>query len=118
VKRNGLPERIATVRQRLGLSQRRFAVRIGVSRNIVLRYEGGHGRPRTDTLERIAQLGGVSVDWLLGGDRQVAAPPERDPAWGEAVAWLRQAWRDPGRRETVVGVLKALAVKPRSAGPR
>ena len=29
---------------------------------VVLWYEAGHGRPRADTLERIAQLGGVSVD--------------------------------------------------------
>jgi hypothetical protein len=35
----------------------------------------------------------------------------------EAVDLLRQAWRDPGRRETVVGVLKALAAPPRSTGP-
>jgi len=62
--------------------------------------------------------GGVTADWLLRGDRPVAITLARDPAWGEAVAWLRQAWRDPGRRETVVGVLNALAAPPRSAGPR
>jgi transcriptional regulator with XRE-family HTH domain len=75
---DGLPERIAAVRVRLGLAQGRFAARVGVSRNALLRYEGGHGRPRADTLERIAQLGGVSVDWLLRGDRR---PPE-GPATG------------------------------------
>jgi transcriptional regulator with XRE-family HTH domain len=58
---DGLPERIAAVRHRLGLSQRAFATRAGIARDAVLRYEGGHGRPRADTLERIAQLGGVSV---------------------------------------------------------
>jgi hypothetical protein len=60
--------------------------------------------PRARTLDRIADMGGVTTDWLLRGDRPVAIPPARDPAWGEAVAWLRQAWRDPRRRETVVGV--------------
>jgi hypothetical protein len=73
---------------------------------------------RARTLDRIADVGGVSVDWLVRGDRPVPIPRCGSPAWGEAVAWLRQAWRDPGRRETVVGVLKALAAPPRSAGPR
>jgi transcriptional regulator with XRE-family HTH domain len=94
------------VRQKLGLSQGRFAVRIGVTRNIVLRYEGGNGRPRADTLERIAQLGGVSVDWLLRGDRR---PPEGPREWDDAVRLLRAAWREPSRRELVRRVLRALA---------
>lgn len=52
--KDGLPERIAAVRHRLGLSQCAFAARAGIARNVVLRFEGGHGRPRADTLERIA----------------------------------------------------------------
>ena len=74
--------------------------------------------PRARTQDRIAEMGGVMADWLLRGDRPVAITSALDPAWGEAVAWLRQAWRDPGRRETVVGVLKALAPPTRSAGTR
>jgi transcriptional regulator with XRE-family HTH domain len=92
---DGLPARIAAVRQR----------RVGVSRNAVIRYENGHGRPRADTLERIAQLGGVSVDWLLRGDRR---PPEGPREWDDAVRLLRAAWREPSRRELVRRVLRAL----------
>jgi transcriptional regulator with XRE-family HTH domain len=115
---DGLARRIAQVRQQLGLAQCVYAQRIGVSRGTVGEYEAGRLAPRARTLGRMAQVGGVTTDWLLRGDRPVAIPPARDPAWGEAVACLRQAWRDPGRRETVVGVLKALAAPPRSAGPR
>jgi transcriptional regulator with XRE-family HTH domain len=102
---DGLPKRIIAVRQGLGLAQRAFATRVGVSRNAVLRYEGGHGRPRADTLERIAQLGGVSVDWLLRGDRR---PPEGPREWDDAVRLLRVAWREPGRRDLVRRLLRAL----------
>jgi transcriptional regulator with XRE-family HTH domain len=102
---DGLPARIIAVRTRLGLAQRAFAARVGVSRNAVIRYEGGHGRPRADTLERIARLGGVSVDWLLRGDRR---PPEGPREWDDAVRLLRVAWREPGRRELVRRVLRAL----------
>jgi transcriptional regulator with XRE-family HTH domain len=52
-RRDTLPHRIATVRRRLGLAQRAFAQRIGVSRNAVIRYEGGRNRLRADTLARI-----------------------------------------------------------------
>jgi len=104
-ERDGLPDRITAVRQKLGLAPRAFAARIGVSRNAVIRYEGGHGRPRADTLERIAQLGGVSVDWLLRGDRR---PPEGPREWDEAVRLRRAAWREPSRRELVRRVLRAM----------
>jgi transcriptional regulator with XRE-family HTH domain len=102
---DGLPKRIAAVRQKLGFAQGAFATRVGASRNAVIRYEGGHGRPRADTLERIAQLGGVSVDWLLRGDRR---PPEGPREWDDAVRLLRAAWREPSRRELVRRVLRAL----------
>jgi hypothetical protein len=42
---------------------------IGISRNAVIPYGGGHLRFRAGTLERIAQLGGVSVNRLLRGDQ-------------------------------------------------
>jgi transcriptional regulator with XRE-family HTH domain len=51
--------RIALVRQRLDLSQDAFAARIGVTRNMVIRYERQGQRPRAETLDRIASAGGV-----------------------------------------------------------
>jgi transcriptional regulator with XRE-family HTH domain len=50
------------VRQKLGLSQRPFGARIGVSRNAVIRYEGGRNCPRAETLDRMAKLGGVTAE--------------------------------------------------------
>jgi DNA-binding transcriptional regulator YiaG len=48
---DGLPERIAAVRQKLGLSQPAFAARVGVTRNVVTRWEGGKHRPGTMKLD-------------------------------------------------------------------
>jgi DNA-binding transcriptional regulator YiaG len=39
--RNSLPQRIAAVRRRLGLSQRVFAERLDVGRNVVIRWSAG-----------------------------------------------------------------------------
>ena len=70
---SGLPERIAAVRQKLWLSQPAFSARVGVTRNVVARWEGGKHGLRAGRLDRIAKLGGVSGDWLLRGDSR---PPE------------------------------------------
>lgn len=102
---NGLPERIAAIRTRLGLSRPIFAARIGVSRNVVARWEAGTHGPRAARLERIAKLGGVSVDWLLRGEGR---PPVGHSEWDEAVRLLRAAWREPSRRALVRRVLRAL----------
>jgi transcriptional regulator with XRE-family HTH domain len=59
---------------KLGLPQRAFAQRIEVTRNVVIRWEGEHNRPRPETLDRIAKVGGVSVGWLLDGGRRERAP--------------------------------------------
>ena len=57
---SGLPERIAAVRQKLWLSQPAFSARVGVTRNVVARWEGGKHGLRAGRLDRIAKLGGVS----------------------------------------------------------
>jgi hypothetical protein len=70
-----------------------------------MRWEAGTHGLRAATLERIARLGGVSVDWLVRGDRR---PPEGPREWHEAVRLLRAAWRDPSRRELVRRVLRGI----------
>jgi len=103
--RDGVGVRISRVRRRLGLFQADFARRIGVTRNTAFLYERGR-IPRAETLARIAEAGGVTVEWLLRGRRKDALAA--DKAFAEAVEALRALWRDPGRRATVRSVLKAL----------
>src|SRR5262249_34801567 len=92
-RHDGLERRIAQVRRQLGLTQEAFARRIGVSRNAVGRYEAGTLALRATTLDRIADAGRVSTDWLLRGDRpSVTTVPGRDPAWTAAVTLLRRLW--------------------------
>jgi transcriptional regulator with XRE-family HTH domain len=86
---DGLPKRIAAVRNRLGLSQRAFAARLGGGRNVAIRWEGGYHRPSAARLRRIAKLGGVTVGWLLDGGE--GRGKRRDRQWEEAVSALRVA---------------------------
>jgi hypothetical protein len=65
--------------------------------------------PRTAVLDRIAQAGGVTAEWLLHGTAsERTAALRRDRGWQEAVDLLRQVWQDPNRRRAVVSVLKVL----------
>jgi transcriptional regulator with XRE-family HTH domain len=61
-------DRIRLVRDRLGLDQAALADRLRVGRTTLLRAERGAGRPRRRMLACLAELGGVSVAWLLHGD--------------------------------------------------
>ena len=107
--RDRLPQQIRAVRRGLGLSQGRFAERVGVQhRNVVNDWEAGRHRPRVQTLDRIARLGGVTVEWLLHGNGRRPIRSPEDAAWDEAVEILRTAWREPSRREAVLTLLKAL----------
>jgi transcriptional regulator with XRE-family HTH domain len=105
---DGLAFRIASVRRGLRLSQGAFGEVVGVSRNAVVTYEHGQ-TTRTAVLDRIAQAGGVTAEWLLHGTASERGPsPRRDQAWQEAVDLLRQVWQDPNRHGAVVSVLKVL----------
>jgi len=103
--RRTLGRRIARVRTHLHLTQGAFATLIGVTRNTAIRYELG-AIPRAEVLDRIAQHGGVTVEWLLHGPR--VGERSADKPWDEAVEALRAVWRDRTRRTAVMDVLRAL----------
>lgn len=70
-----LGPRIASLRRRAGLSQSELAARLRVSPSAVGMYEQGRREPSVDTLVEMAQVFGVSTDYLLKG-----APQERHEA--------------------------------------
>ena len=69
-----LTQRIKELRTRNGLSQAALADRLHVSRQAVTKWEAGRGIPDVDNLRAMAALFGVSVDHLLDGTGDGAAP--------------------------------------------
>ena len=59
--------RIASLRQGRGLSQAELAHRLNISASAVGMYEQGRREPSVDTLIALAQVFGVSLDYLLSG---------------------------------------------------
>ena len=60
-------ERLAIMRNRLGISQEEAASRIGISRNALSKYENGNNRISAEVILKFARLYDTSVDYLLLG---------------------------------------------------
>jgi transcriptional regulator with XRE-family HTH domain len=61
-----LTERLALLRKGKNLTQQDIAEAIGVTRPAYTAYESGSRKPEYDTLNKIADYYGVSIDFLLG----------------------------------------------------
>ena len=61
-----LSERLKRLRQSMHLSQEQLARLLGVDRSTISSYESNVRQPPLDTLSRIADVFGVSTDYLLG----------------------------------------------------
>ena len=61
-----LTERLKRLRQSMHLSQEQLARLLGVDRSTISSYESDVRQPPLDTLSRIADVFGVSTDYLLG----------------------------------------------------
>jgi transcriptional regulator with XRE-family HTH domain len=85
---------------RAGQSRAAFALAIGIDRSALtqLLSEGSTRLPRVDTLRRISERYGVSIDWLLGLSQDEALGTEIKPlleiteAQGEAEDTLLERW--------------------------
>lgn len=67
-----LGERIKYHRKRLGLTQEQLADRLGVSAQAVSKWENNQSCPDISILPELAELFGITVDELLGKERQGA----------------------------------------------
>ncbi len=66
----GFPERLKMLREEKGLLQRELAEKLNLSRVAITHYEQGTRFPEWDTLQGMADLFDVSVDYLLGRTEQ------------------------------------------------
>lgn len=67
-------ERIAWARERAGMNKNQFARELGTSWQHVDHWERGRTEPSLASMRRIAEVLGVSVDFLLGVRTDPALP--------------------------------------------
>lgn len=60
-------ERIAQLRQRKGLSQAKLATAVGLSASAIAMYEQGRREPSVSIIIALADVLGVTIDYLLTG---------------------------------------------------
>jgi transcriptional regulator with XRE-family HTH domain len=70
--------RLREERDRMGISQRELARRIGLSASMISQIESGQSKPSVSTLYGIVTELGVSVDELFGGNGVAADPEAKD----------------------------------------
>lgn len=70
-----LHERLVNLRKTHGYTQQRVAEALGISRGAYANYEIGTREPDAETLSALAELYGVSVDYLVGRTDN-PTPPE------------------------------------------
>lgn len=61
--------RIKAVRENLQLNQVEFARRLNIDQSTLANYEMDRRSPKSDMLVAIADIGGVTVDYLLGREK-------------------------------------------------
>jgi transcriptional regulator with XRE-family HTH domain len=97
-ERQAVGRRIRTVRERKGWGREELARWLGVHAGSIARWETGGAVPHGYNVERIAELGGTTAEWLRTGDRLAASPrPREGEAFSdEAIRRFLEAIAPPG----------------------
>ena len=62
----GFPSKLKHAREGCGFTQREIEFELRIKQPTLACYETGRSQPDIETLGRLADFYGVSVDWLLG----------------------------------------------------
>lgn len=65
--KKNIGQRIRVIRQRLKMSQEKLAQELGVANTSISSYETGDSYPSVPGLIKMAEIGDVTLDWLLLG---------------------------------------------------
>jgi transcriptional regulator with XRE-family HTH domain len=104
-------ERLKSIVEASGLTQRELAEALGISQPAVSQYLRGR-MPQADVLYRLAKLGNCSMEWLLTGEQPRAQHDEVNepaPPYGAAGKMLR-IWEklSPESQQVVLVVMDEL----------
>ena len=76
-----LADKIITLRKQYGWSQEELAEKLNISRQSVSKWESGTSIPDLDKIIKLSGLFGVSTDYLLKDELDVASPSESDETY-------------------------------------
>lgn len=88
-------ERLKILRTQTNMSQKELAEHLFVSQQSVAKWETDKSTPNPDMIARIAELFGVSSDYLLGISESISSSLPHDP---ETVSAMEEAFERPEMR--------------------
>jgi len=108
---NGL--RLRELRLRKMMTQQALADFLGIRQSAVLKYESGRVVPPPDKLAKLAELFGVTTDYLLGRSDRAAVPDVAEQfmlegAQAEVVGAFKKAYARAAHDHTQLTRLKAM----------
>ncbi len=95
-------ERLAELRKALGISQTKFAEKIGISPNNISRYELGNRVPAENTILLICEMFEVNYEWLKNGNGEMFV--KTDDGVKKAIMKMLE-----GKNQTAIDVFTAFA---------
>ena len=95
--------RVLALAKEHGYDQKTFAEKLGVRAQIITDWKKGHTTSYTRYIQKISDLFGVSVDYLLTGQDSAPAP---DPALAAALSQFEKL--TPEQRAKVIGYMEGL----------
>lgn len=100
--------RIKKLRTSLGLTQQKFADKLGVKGNTISQYESGRNAPVDSVISLICREFNVSETWLRTGEGEMFVELPRNEALAAQIQQLLQGGTD-GFRERLVSLLLRLS---------
>lgn len=85
ITKSGIGGRIKHVRRVAGLNQQELGEKFGVGKQAISHYENGAAYPNPEFLAAIAEIGNVTLDWLITGKGDAAQEVTRDDALREVM---------------------------------
>jgi transcriptional regulator with XRE-family HTH domain len=102
-----LGKRIQELRKNAGITQQALAKKINISHPQIVRYENKGVQPPADVLSRLADVFGVSIDFLVNGDTNEKAQKTLKDA--ELIKQFQKIEQMPDdEKKTVEKVISAL----------
>lgn len=84
-------QKLKRLRQEKNWSQEKLAEKIGVKRLAIGNYESGQTKPSAETLQKIAEIFGVSIDYLLSDESKKHTEVEiKDKTFIEYISEIEQ----------------------------
>lgn len=103
-----MKERIRQLRAMLGLTQQKFADRLGLKRQTIAAYEVGNIEPSDSTLLLICKEFGINEKWLRFGEGDIR---KSNPLDNEVMTAITSVLEDVGCKNSTYTLVKEFLLK-------